>query len=70
MLVPAATQRGIVEYLQASTASVLKTPQIVERFTGQGLQTYASSPAEFDRYLTAEVDRWSKVIKAAEIRID
>jgi tripartite-type tricarboxylate transporter receptor subunit TctC len=70
MLVPAGTQQPIVDYLYASTAQVLKTPAVAERFTGQGLQTYASAPSDFDRYLKAEVEKWAKVIKAANIHVD
>jgi hypothetical protein len=31
------------------------------------MQTYASAPAEFDRYLRGEIERWEGVVKAAQI---
>jgi tripartite-type tricarboxylate transporter receptor subunit TctC len=70
MLVPARTQPALVDYMHASVAHVLKTPQVAERFTAQGLQPFASAPADFDRYLKAEVERWRKVVSAADIRME
>jgi len=70
MLVPAGTQRTIVEYLRASTVHVLRAPHVAERFTGQGLETHATTSAEFDRYLRTEIDKWAGVVKAAGIRVE
>ena len=70
MLMPARTPKPIVDHAQVSTAHVLKSTQIAERLTAQGLQSYGSTPFEFDRYLKAEVDKWAKPIKAADIRVD
>jgi tripartite-type tricarboxylate transporter receptor subunit TctC len=49
---------------------VLKASAVAQRFTTQGLQIYASSPEEFESYLKAEIDKWAKVVKAADIRVD
>lgn len=70
MLAPARTRPGVIDFIQRSIASLVKAPQVAERFTRQGLHTYASSPADFDRYLKAEVDRWARVVKAAKIRVE
>jgi tripartite-type tricarboxylate transporter receptor subunit TctC len=70
MLMPARTPEHIVHYVQKSAADVLKTSTVAERFTGRGLQTYASSPTEFDRYLKGEVDKWARLVTAARIAVD
>jgi tripartite-type tricarboxylate transporter receptor subunit TctC len=70
MLAPARTDTSIVNYIQGSVSQVLKQQEISELFTRQGLQTYASAPAEFERYLRGEIDRWGKVVSAADIRVD
>jgi tripartite-type tricarboxylate transporter receptor subunit TctC len=70
MLMPARTPKDIVGYVQKSAAEVLKAPTVAQRFTKQGLQIYASSPEEFESYLKAEIDKWAKVVKAADIRVD
>lgn len=70
MLAPARTPPTLIAYIQASVLHVLKTPQVAERLTVQGLHTYASSPAEFERYLLAEIQKWGAVVKAADIRVE
>ena len=70
MLMPAGTPARIVRYVQASAAGVLKSPQTAQRFTGRGLQTYGTSPGEFERYLGSEIEKWGKVVKAAGIRVE
>jgi tripartite-type tricarboxylate transporter receptor subunit TctC len=70
MLVPARTPATLIEHLYASLARVLGKPVIAERFTAQGLQIFGSTPAQFDRYLRSEVDRWAAVVKAADIRVE
>lgn len=47
-----------------------KEPDVAERFTGQGLQILGSSPAEFDRYLRVEIERWARVVRSAEISVE
>jgi tripartite-type tricarboxylate transporter receptor subunit TctC len=70
MLAPARTPAALIGYVQASVAEVLKKPAVAQRLASQGLETFASSSADFDRYLTAEIGRWAKVVKAADIRVD
>lgn len=70
MLVPVGTRHDVVSYIQSSTAHVLKNSRVAEHLTGQGLQIHASLPAEFDRYLRSEVEKWDRVVKAADIRLN
>jgi tripartite-type tricarboxylate transporter receptor subunit TctC len=70
MLVPKATPAVIVGRLHTAVLDVTKNADVAERFTSQGLQVHATAPADFDRYLRAEIDRWDKVVRAAEISVD
>jgi tripartite-type tricarboxylate transporter receptor subunit TctC len=70
MLVPKGTPPAIVGRLHETIVQVTKKPDVAERFEGQGLQIHVSSPAQFDRYLRAEIDRWARVVAAAEISVE
>ena len=70
MLVPRATPKATIGEVHTATAGVLKLAQIAERLVDQGLQPHGSTPPEFERYLKSEIDRWAKVVKAANIRVD
>ncbi len=36
----------------------------------QGVDIVASSPAEFEKFIIAEVAKWSRVVKTAGVRAD
>jgi tripartite-type tricarboxylate transporter receptor subunit TctC len=70
MLVPAGTPGPIVEHIQADTAKAVRAPEVRQRFSNQGLETYGSSPSEFQVYLNTELAKWEKVVRATGIRIE
>ena len=70
MLAPAGTADAIIAKIQTDTAMVLKSPLLRERFAAQGLEIFGTRPAEFERYLAGEIDKWDKVIKSAGIRAE
>jgi tripartite-type tricarboxylate transporter receptor subunit TctC len=70
MFVPTGTSGEIVNRLHGSVAEVVRKQDVAERFSTQGLQVYASSPAEFGRYFAGELLRWDRVVHAAEISVD
>jgi tripartite-type tricarboxylate transporter receptor subunit TctC len=70
MLMPKGTPGTIVDRVHTSVAKVVKQTDVAERFASQGLQIYASPPADFDRYLRAEIERWARVVAAAEISVE
>ncbi len=70
MLMPAGTPNDVVARVHADAAKVLRTPQVQERLTTQGLDVYANSPAEFEAYLTSEIAKWDRVVKVARIKLE
>ena len=38
------------------------------RFDDLGLRAYATSPAEFGKFIVEETEKWAKVVKAAGIK--
>jgi tripartite-type tricarboxylate transporter receptor subunit TctC len=48
----------------------LKLPDVQERFAGQGLETAATAPAEFDAFFKSEIAKWAKVIKVIGLKAD
>ncbi len=70
VVAPAGTPRPIVERLHAEMAKVLNTDEIKERLATEGGEVIAGGPAEFGAYLKAEIAKWDKVIKGANIRAE
>jgi tripartite-type tricarboxylate transporter receptor subunit TctC len=63
IMAPAGTPQPIVDKLNAEINKVLTRPDIKEAWTKQGAVTMAMTPAEFDKYLRADIDKWAQVVK-------
>ena len=68
MFLPRGTPKPIVDKLANGVIGVLRQPDTVERFTAQGMEIIASSPDEFRKAIAAEIARWAKVVKEANIK--
>ena len=65
---PAGTPASIVNRLNGEIAKVLKDADIQKRFGEQGLETTLMTPRELKRYAETDVSRWTRLIKAANIK--
>ena len=67
-VLPAATPRPVVQRLADETAKVVAMNDVRDRLRDQGYEPVGSSPAEFGAYIKAELAKWTKVIKNANIK--
>jgi len=65
---PAGTPKPIVQKLNTSIVGVLKMPDVQERLAGLGMDTVAGTPDELGQFQKAEVVKWSKIVKEANIK--
>jgi tripartite-type tricarboxylate transporter receptor subunit TctC len=71
LLATAGTPAPVVQKLHAETLRILVQPEIKSTYLHAGMETVTSaSPAEFAAYIRSERDKWAKVIKNANIRIE
>ena len=68
LLGPAGIQPNIVNRMNAEVAKVLKIPAVQERLVQMGVVVTSSSPADFDRFIRKEIDKWGKVVKENNIK--
>ena len=66
---PTGTPPVIVNRLNTEIAKVLRDPDIQKRFSEQGLETTIMTPQELKRYTENDVSRWTRLIKAANIKM-
>ena len=65
---PAGTPPEILNRIQAEIAKMLQQPELRDRIINVlGGIPVGNTPAEFSRYVAAEVEKWDKVAKAAKI---
>lgn len=70
MFAPAGTPAPIVNRLHAETVNALKSTEMREFMTSEGAEVVGSSPTELAAYVQRELERYGKVIRSANIRID
>jgi tripartite-type tricarboxylate transporter receptor subunit TctC len=49
---------------------LLQLPDVVERFSVQGIDVIGGSPAEFAAFIKQDLAKYEKLVKTAGIRID
>ena len=70
VLAPAGTPREIVSSVHATFVKVLGTPKVTQHFAAVGFEFVGSSPQEFAAHIKAEIAKWGKVVKAANIPLE
>ena len=70
LLAPANTPKEIVNKLNAELAKVLAQPDTRKALSDAGVEPAHSSPEALQAYMVQELERWGKVVKAADIKAE
>ena len=70
IMAPRATPPGIVQKLNREIVTIVHLPEIRKQYALEGGEPVGNSPEEFSRWLRAEIAKWAKVVKAANIKVE
>lgn len=70
ILAPAGTPPDIVARLNVDITTVLRLPEIRERFASAGLEPLTSTPEQLGELIKSETVKWARVIKASGAKVD
>jgi tripartite-type tricarboxylate transporter receptor subunit TctC len=70
LMVPSGTPKDIVARINAEVAGILKQADTASRVREQGFDIVANSPESAQRFMAAEVERWGKLVREANIKAD
>jgi tripartite-type tricarboxylate transporter receptor subunit TctC len=70
VVVPKATPTEIVKKLNKEINAALADPNMKKRLTDLGAAVFAGSPADFEKFIADEIEKWAKVVKFAGIKPD
>ncbi|MDB5808890.1 MAG: hypothetical protein JWN94_1012 [Betaproteobacteria bacterium] len=70
LFAPAGTPADVIKKIYEDTARGVAVPRMRELLASQGLETIASSPAEFAARVDSEIIKWRKVILDAGIKLE
>jgi tripartite-type tricarboxylate transporter receptor subunit TctC len=65
---PARTPAAVITRLNGAIGESLRDAEVSARLTAQGLEPVIMTPAELRSYITNDVGRWARLIKAAGIK--
>jgi tripartite-type tricarboxylate transporter receptor subunit TctC len=66
----AGTPNEIVERLNAELNRILALPDVVEKFTAQGVTPGGSTSADFRALIATEIKQWTEAVRAANIKVE
>lgn len=67
---PAGTPADVVTKLNAAVKKAVQTDEFRKKIEQEGLAVSAGSPEELDAYVRREEERWRKVVKENNIKVD
>ena len=65
----AGTPKDIVGRLNSEISRILGTPDMKENLAKQGAEVYTMTPEQLGNWLKTEIDKWAKVVKAANLKL-
>jgi tripartite-type tricarboxylate transporter receptor subunit TctC len=70
LVAPAGTPKAIVERLQSEIAKIVAQPDVRARLTALGFNPIANTPDEFGARIKVEMEKWGKVVRGANLKIE
>ena len=70
LFAPAKVPAAIADRLQKEVAAVIKEPDTRKKLEATNLQVVGSTPSEFAAFLAKEIEKYSAIVKAANIKAE
>jgi tripartite-type tricarboxylate transporter receptor subunit TctC len=70
VMAPAGTPRAVLERLSAEIVKVVNAPEVKENWAKQGASPMGMSPAEFEKFVREDIQKWAKLVKATGMKVD
>ena len=65
LMAPAKTPRSVIERLNKEVVRILHMPDFSERISSLGADVVGSTPEEFGKFISNEIEKWTKIVKIA-----
>jgi tripartite-type tricarboxylate transporter receptor subunit TctC len=70
LLAPAKTPRPVVEKIHQEISRILDLPDMRQRWAATGAEAASMTPAQFDKLIASDIDTYTKLARAANIKAD
>jgi len=66
----ARTPTPIVTKVNAAVREILQAPDVAQRLTADGSELVGGTPEQFAAYITSDIEKWRKLVKAANLQLN
>lgn len=70
VVAPAGVPRDLLRRIGADIGQAVRSPDLSARMASFGMEPVGSTPEEYDALIRSEIDKWSRVVKTAGIKLD
>ena len=70
ILAPAGTPRPIIAKLNAEIVKAVASPDFRDTLAAQGQEPMSSTPEAFRAFIQSELEKWTRVVRAAGLRFE
>jgi tripartite-type tricarboxylate transporter receptor subunit TctC len=70
VVAPAGSPKEAVARLNSEISRILNTPEMKENLARQGAEVYTMTPEQLGNWLKSEIEKWAKVVKAANLKLE
>jgi tripartite-type tricarboxylate transporter receptor subunit TctC len=67
---PPKMPKALVTKLNNDIVKIVKQPDVKERILADGSEPVGNTPEEFRKYLLADLDKWTKLVKQSGAKLD
>jgi tripartite-type tricarboxylate transporter receptor subunit TctC len=70
VMAPAGTPRPILEQLSGAVNKIINAPDVKDNWAKQGAVPLGMTPDQFEKFVRADVMKWSKLVKDTGMKVD
>jgi tripartite-type tricarboxylate transporter receptor subunit TctC len=70
LVAPAATPRAVVDLLSRQLVRIVALPDMRDKLAALGFSPVGSTPEEYGALIKDDIDRWSRVVRDAGIKVE
>jgi tripartite-type tricarboxylate transporter receptor subunit TctC len=70
VMAPTGTPKPIIDLLNAEITKIMNRADVKEAWAKQGAVPMPMSPAEFDKYLRDDIEKWAHVVRVSGAKVE
>jgi tripartite-type tricarboxylate transporter receptor subunit TctC len=70
LMAPAATPKPVIGKLNAEVTKIVSRPDLQKMWAQQGAVSMSMDPAEFDKFLRADIAKWAHVVEVSGAKVE